>query len=513
MARLSDDPHWWRDAVVYQIYPRSFRDADGDGVGDLAGVTSRLDYLVDLGVDALWLSPIFTSPMADFGYDVADYCNVDPVFGTLDDLDQLVAGAHERGLRVLLDWVPNHTSNQHRWFEASRSSRDDPHRDWYVWRDPAPDGGPPNNWISVFKGVPAWTFDDATGQYYLHSFLAEQPDLNWANPQVEAAMHDTLRFWLDRGIDGFRADVVHLIGKGEELPDLPEGREDDLVVSIDEPFTHELLRRIRAVLDSYPQHPMMVGEVYLLQPGQTVTYLGDHDELHLTFDFRALHTRWECDAMRSVIATVQTEFAEPHWPTWVLSNHDRRRHRTRYGTDARARAAAVLSLTVRGTPFLYAGEELGLEDAEIPEERVVDPDGRDGTRAPIPWTTDADHGWGADPWLPFPPDSTGKAADAQIGDPDSFHTLYRDLLALRSANEVLRRGSMGLVAGDDASAHGVLVLHRRLDGDTITVAANFMGEPARVTIEGELLLSSRTDRPDAPFDGTLGPDEAVVLRV
>ncbi len=508
-------PRWWRDAVVYQIYPRSFRDADGDGVGDLRGVTEGLDHLSALGVDAIWLSPIFRSPMADFGYDVADYTDVDPVFGTLDDLDALVAAAHARDIRVLLDWVPNHTSDQHPWFVASRSSRDDPQRDWYVWRDPAPDGGPPNNWIAAFKDVPAWTFDEATGQYYLHSFLAEQPDLNWANPEVEAAMHDTLRFWLDRGIDGFRADVVHLIGKGTDLPDLPVGRERWLVPSIDEPFTHDLLRRIRALLDEYPQHPMMVGEVYLLERGQTVQYLGDDDELHLTFDFRTLHTDWDPDALRSIIATVQDEFPEPHWPTWVLSNHDRPRHRTRYGGSlARARAAAVLSLTVRGTPFLYAGEELGLEDAVVPADRIVDPDGRDGCRAPVPWTPGGTHGWGPEPWLPFPPGADERSVANQAADPDSILHLYRQLLELRRSRPALRSGPMAVTARDDR-APGLVGWIRTVPdasspGGSIAVAVNIGAEAIPVVVEGRVLVSSAGSG-SRIADGVLGPDEAVVV--
>jgi alpha-glucosidase len=503
-----DETTWWRDAVVYQIYPRSFADSNGDGVGDLVGIVDRLDYLQDLGVDALWLSPIYVSPMADFGYDVADHTAVDPVFGTDADLDDLIGGLHERGMRLLLDWVPNHTSNQHPWFTESRSSRDNPKREWYVWRDPGPDGGPPNNWIAAFKGVPAWTLDDATGQYYLHSFLAEQPDLNWANPEVEAAMHGVLRHWLDRGVDGFRADVVHLIGKGTVLADLPEHRREALVISIDEPFTHELLRRIRSLLDSYPQQPMMVGEVYLLRPGQAATYLGDDDELHLAFDFRPVHTPWTADALWSVIDSTQTEFDEPRWPTFVLSNHDRPRQRTRLGSDDAARSAAVLSLTMRGTPFLYAGEELGLEDAVIPPERVVDPDGRDGTRAPIPWTAEPDHGWGPVPWLPFPPDAGTKAAALQVGDPASFRTLYRRLIAMRRASPALRRGSFEWI---DVDATGVLAYRRARDDESLVVAVNVGSHPATIDLAGTLLLSSSLDREPGPFDGRLAGHEGVIL--
>jgi alpha-glucosidase len=503
---MSAERPWWRDAVVYQIYPRSFADSNGDGVGDLPGITARLDHIAALGVDAVWLSPIFRSPMKDFGYDVSDYCSVDPVFGTDHDLDELIAGLHERGMRLLLDWVPNHTSDQHPWFVESRASRSSAKRDWYVWRDPKPDGSPPNNWASAFKGVPAWTLDEATGQYYLHVFLAEQPDLNWANPEVEAAMHGTLRHWLDRGVDGFRADVVHLIGKGVELADLPTEHAAHTVVNVDEPFTHELLRRIRATLDAYAHRPMMVGEVYLLRPGQARTYLGDDDELHLTFDFRTVHVPWDAKRFRHTIAANQHEFAEPGWPTWVLSNHDQPRHRTRYGSDARARAAAVMTTTMRGTPFLYAGEELGLEDAVIPPERVVDPAGRDGCRAPIPWTVEPTHGWGADPWLPFPPDAAARSAEAQRDDPGSMLALYRRLLELRRAHPALRSGSFELLPGD-----GDVVAYRRRDGDDeLVVAVNLGATPQRSPVDGELVVSSNPARTAA--DGTVGPDEAIVVR-
>jgi alpha-glucosidase len=501
---------WWRESVVYQIYPRSFADANGDGVGDLNGITDRLDHLDDLGVDAVWLSPIFRSPMKDFGYDVADYCSVDPVFGTDDDLDRLIAGLHSRGMRLLLDWVPNHTSDQHPWFVESRSSRSNPRRDWYVWRDPAPDGGPPNNWRAAFKGVPAWTFDDATGQYYLHLFLAEQPDLNWSNPEVEAAMHDTLRHWLDRGVDGFRADVVHLIGKGSVLADLPEltdGVPNAPVVMIDEPFTHELLRRIRSLLDGYAHDPMMVGEVYLLRPGQAVTYLGDNDELHLSFDFRPVHATWDAEAMRRTIARSQSEFADPAWPTWVLSNHDQPRHRSRYGSEAAARAAAVISLTMRATPFLYAGEEFGLENAVIPPDRVVDPDGRDGCRAPIPWTPAPDHGWGDAPWLPFPPEPEHRNAVTLRGEPSSILHLYRSLLRLRRANPELRGGSFTLI-DDHGESGDDLVAFRR--GDTFVSVCNFSAEQRTTSLAGALEVSSVAGR--TTFDGTLAAYEAVVLR-
>jgi alpha-glucosidase len=516
---VMDEIAWWREAVVYQIYPRSFADSNGDGVGDLQGIIGKVDYLAELGVDALWLSPIFRSPMCDFGYDVADYCDVDPVFGTIDDLDELVAELHSRKMRLLLDWVPNHSSDQHEWFRESRSSRDNPKRDWYVWRDPDPDGSPPNNWRSMFKDVPAWTYDESTGQSYLHLFLAEQPDLNWANPDVEEAMLDTLRFWLDRGVDGFRSDVVNLIGKGTDVPDLPDHLAAAPLLSVDRPLGHELLRRIRRLLDGYPHHPMMVGEVYLLRAGKSASYLGDpaagRGELHLSFDFRPVHTPWDAASMHAAIDACQREFAEPGWPTWVLSNHDQRRHRSRYGTEARARAAAVLSLTVRGTPFLYAGEELGLEDAVVPPERVVDPDGRDGCRAPIPWTADGDdetgHGWPERPWLPFPANAATHAADLAVDDPDSMHSLYRRLLALRKRHTALHLGSMDL-APLDTPSH-VIRFDRRHSEERLTVLVNLLDAPSRWPRDlrdVEVLLSSARTR-DRPGED-LAADEAVVLR-
>src|SRR6476469_9181876 len=308
------DLAWWQRGGIYQIYPRSFADSDGDGIGDLAGIIAHLDHLAALRVAAVWLSPIYPSPMADFGYDVADYCDVDPVFGTLADLDRLVAECHGRDIKVVLDWVPNHTSDQHPWFRESRSSRDDPKRDWYVWRDSAPDGGPPNNWRSAFVAVGgAWTYDDATRQWYLHSFEAEQPDLNWENPAVEAAMHDVLRFWLDRGVDGFRIDVVHKLAKDTALGDNePELRHDE-----DWPTIHDRLRRIRAVIDEYDDR-MIVGEVYLLDLRRIVTYINSGDELDLAHNFVFVHLPWSAAAFRASVDDF-VALAEPQaWPAWFL---------------------------------------------------------------------------------------------------------------------------------------------------------------------------------------------------
>jgi len=498
---------WWRDAVVYQIYPRSFADASGDGVGDLDGLRAHLDHLRWLGVDAMWLSPIYPSPMADFGYDVADYCDVEPLFGDLATFDALLAESHDRGLRVLLDWVPNHTSDRHPWFVESRSSRESPKRSWYRWHDGSPDA-PPNNWPAAFGGGPAWTWDEATEQWYLHTFLPQQPDLNWDEPQVVAAMHDVLRFWLDRGVDGFRADVVHLIGKDPALHDLPAARLAEghhVVVSMhDFQGTHELLRGIRHVLEDYPGR-MMVGEVNLTRTELIAPYLGEDDELHLAFDFESLWVPWEAGAWRARIAHVE-EVMGRRWPTWVFSNHDQPRIRTRLGgSEARARAALVLLLTLRGTPFLYAGEELGLEDAIVPPERVVDPGGRDGCRAPIPWTAGEGHGWPADPWLPWPPDPGQRSVEAQSEDPSSFLQLARAVLALRRASDALRRGTLELIG--DAPEH-VLAYERRDAAERRRVWVNFGSGTARLPGGWEAEL--RTDGA-APRD-PLAADAAAILR-
>lgn len=511
---------WWKSAVAYQLYPRSFADTNGDGIGDLEGVRSRLDHLTWLGVDALWLSPFFRSPMADFGYDVSDYCDVDPLFGTLDDFDRLLADAHARDLKVIIDWVPNHTSDQHEWFIASRSSREDPKRDWYRWRDPAPDGGPPNNWIRSWSDEPAWTFDPATGQYYLHCFLPEQPDLNWSNPEVQAAMHDTLRFWLDRGVDGFRMDVVHLIGKDPELPDDPPDLAALSHVPLNHrPETHALLRDIRALLDGYDGDRMAVGEVFLLNTADVATYYGDNDELHLNFNFPPMFAKWEVAKWRKQLLRAQGEL-DPlgAWPTWVLSNHDNRRHRTRYGTAERARAAAVLLLTLRGTPFMYAGEELGLEDAVIPPERVVDPGGRDGCRAPVPWDATPEHGWGTvDPWLPWPPEADTRNVASQHDDQSSILHLYRRLIAARSASPALTSGTFELVPAESLP-EGVLGYHRTEGDDTRLVLINFLAEeqvidPALLPAGAGRIVEVGTtlDQQGKLFTGTLGPDEAVIL--
>jgi alpha-glucosidase len=521
---VTDPTAWWRSAVVYQIYPRSFCDRSGDGVGDLEGVRAHLDHLVRLGVDALWLSPVYPSPMADFGYDVADYCDVDPLFGSLADLDRLVDDAHAEGLRVILDWVPNHTSDRHPWFEEARSSRRSARRDWYIWRD---GDAPPNNWRAAFAGVggaefpPAWTRDQATGEWYLHLFLAQQPDLNWANPEVRTAMSDTLRFWLDRGVDGFRIDVVHAIGKDPALPDLPPDLAAiPMCAFIDDPRTHPLVAGIREVVKTVSPDAVVIGEIVLPSVEQVAAYYGSTQspELDLAFNFHPLHARWDAAVWRAQIDQVVSVIAPRGWPAWALGNHDNPRQATRYGSESRARAAAVLLLTQMGTPFLFAGEELGLADADVPPERRVDPGGRDGCRAPIPWTPAPGHGWADDPWLPWPPGSAaGRDAQSQSRDPGSTLQLYRSLLSARRRSPALSEGRFEWLP----APAGVLAYHRSAGTDERLVVVNFEARPAEWRLpHGAWEVEVGTHRPaitsvgGGALDGEVGlrADEAVVLR-
>jgi alpha-glucosidase len=499
---------WWRSAVFYQIYPRSFGAGTASRTGDLDGIRARLDHLTWLGVDALWISPFYPSPQKDFGYDVSDYCDIDPVYGDLAAFDRLLAAAHDRGLRLLVDLVPNHSSDQHPWFRAARSSRDDPQRDWYIWRDGSPDQPPPNNWLAAFIHEPAWTWDEHTGQWYLHLFLPEQPDLNWANPEVVEAMHGVMRFWLDRGVDGFRIDVAHGMGKDLALPDDPPGTTLPHATLNDTPETHEILRGMRTLVDSYPGDRLILGEVFLLDTERVGTYYGNGDELHLAFNFPPLFAPWSAKRWRRALEDTQRWIEGRGWPTWVLSNHDVSRHRTRYGSEDRARAALFLLLGLRGSPVLYQGEELGLEDATIPPGRVVDPGGRDGCRAPIPWTGEPDHGWGVtDPWLPWPPDAGVRNVVAEAEDPGAIVHLYRRILAERRASPALQLGDQ-----EPLEAPPGVVAWRRTSGeDAQVVAVNMDAEPVHLDVSGRVVVASDGQGEGEPFSGTLGADRAVLL--
>lgn len=520
--------HWWQTGVIYQVYPRSFQDTDGDGIGDLPGITSRLDHLAWLGVDALWLSPIFPSPMADFGYDVSDYTDVHPMFGTLADLDRLIEEAHRLGLRVLLDLVANHTSEEHRWFVESRASRANARRDWYIWRDPAPDGGPPTNWISEFGGS-AWTLDPATGQYYLHSYLREQPDLNWRNEAVREAILDVMRFWLTRGIDGFRLDAINHLYKDDRFrdnPPNPRWKPEDgpalrqrQIHSKNLPENHGALRLMREVADAFGPDRVLVGEMYLPFDELAAYYGADAPEIHLPANFHLIRGPWTARAIADAIVAYEAAMPASGWPNWVLGNHDRHRVASRVG-DAQARVAAMLLLTLRGTPTLYYGDEIGMRDVPIPPSLVQDPWekncpglglGRDPERTPMRWIAGPGAGFTTGtPWLPLGDDIGEVNVAAQRENPRSMLSLHRALLALRRAHAALSCGSI-----DVRGVHGsALLFERRHETEVLTVALNFGHARQRIRVErSTILLDTSLARAGEPVGGVtdLGPGEGLVL--
>ena len=448
---------WWQKEIVYQIYPRSFMDDDGDGVGDLPGILQKLDYLQWLGVEAVWLSPIFPSPMADFGYDISDYTGIHPLFGTMEDFDQLLSEVHKKDMKMILDLVPNHTSNEHPWFEESRSSRDNPKRDWYLWHDAAPDGGPPNNWLSVFGGS-GWEYDEKTDQYYYHAFLKEQPDLNWRNPEVQQAMLDVMRFWLDKGVDGFRVDVMWHMIKDDEFrnnppnPDYtPEQSTYNKLIpaySTDQPEVHDIVAMMRNVMDEYEER-VMIGEIYL-PIDKLVTYYGhDHSGAHLPFNFQLVVLPWEAKKIFSTINQYEGALPTGGWPNWVLGNHDKSRIASRVGLP-QAKVAAMMLLTLRGTPTMYYGDELGMEDVLIAPEQVQDPQeknmpglglGRDPERTPMQWDDTENAGFTkATPWLPLAENYEKVNVAAEKQAEDSMLSFYKKLIELRQSEPALMVG-------------------------------------------------------------------------
>ncbi|MEU6998318.1 glycoside hydrolase family 13 protein [Nonomuraea sp. NPDC046570] len=502
---------WWRDAVVYQVYPRSFADSDADGTGDLAGVRGKLPYLRELGVDAIWLSPFYTSPMADGGYDVADYRDVDPRFGTLADFDAVIAGAHALDLRVIVDLVPNHSSSAHPRFQAALAAGPgSPERDWYVFRDE------PNDWESIFGG-PAWT-RTGDGQWYLHLFDSGQPDLNWDNPEVRAEFRDILRFWLDRGVDGFRVDVAHGLVKAAGLPPVgpKEGRQAELLGGetlpyFDQDGVHEIYREWRPILDSYPGGRMAVAEAWVSSPARLARYVGG-DELHQAFNFDFMMADFHAKSFRAVIDKSLAEAELVGAPTtWVLSNHDKQRHVTRHGGLGRARAATLLMLALPGSAYLYNGEELGLPEVlDLPDELREDPafartgESRDGCRVPLPWTRqEPSCGWSA-PWLPMPAGWGGLSAEAQHEDPGSTLAFYRAALRLRKEHPALGGGTVEWLD----SPKEVLAMRR---DPGLVVVLNTADRPvtrAELGLPGEVLLASGP----LPKDGSIPADTTVWLR-
>jgi alpha-glucosidase len=513
---------WWQHGIIYQIYPRSFKDSNGDGIGDLQGIISKLDYLTWLGVDALWLSPFYPSPMADFGYDITDYCNVDPIFGDLETCDALIEQAHQRDLKVIIDFVPNHTSDVHPWFLTSRSSRQNPKRDWYIWADPRPDGSLPNNWLSVMGG-PAWKWDSSTAQYYLHTFLKQQPDLNWRNPAVKAAMFDVIRFWLDRGIDGFRVDAAHFILKDPDLRDnplnpsaqrvlhKPMGDYDSQLHLYDNGHTdaHTVYRELRQLLDRYSttRPRLLIGEVHILDRQVWASYYGaDLDELHMPFNFDLVSAAWNAHAIRQSVEALETHLPPGAWPNHVLGNHDEPRIINRAG-PALARLATLLLLTLHGTPTLYYGDEIGMHDGHIPPERVRDPMeknmpglglGRDPERTPMQWDRSPNAGFcrpGTEPWLPLPTDYPQINVAVEREDPHSLLSLTRRLIELRRSRPALLIGSYRAI---DGVPNGCFVYLRQSGGQHYLIALNFSGQKQIVKLpemgNGRILLSTYLDR-------------------
>jgi alpha-glucosidase len=513
--------NWWAKGVFYQIYPRSFQDSDGDGVGDIAGIIDRLPYLGALGIDAIWLSPIFPSPMADFGYDISDYVGVDPLFGTMDDFDALVAAAHAAGLRVILDLVPNHTSDQHPWFVESRSSRSNPKRDWYLWRDPRPDGSAPTNWMSEFGGS-AWQYDPGTRQYYYHAFLVQQPDLNWRNPQVRMAIYDVMRFWLRKGVDGFRVDVIWHLIKDDQFRDNPPnpsyrpGRppHEKLLplYSTDQTEVHGVIEEIRRVIDEFDDR-VLIGEIYLPLE-RLVTYYGKElAGAHLPFNFALLSASWNARAIENIIAEYEAALPAGAWPNWVLGNHDRPRVASRVGQD-QARVAAMLLLTLRGTPTLYYGDEIGMHQVAIPPDQVKDPFeknvpgigvGRDGCRTPMQWDAKPFASFSrSQPWLPLADDYLHQNAANLSADEQSILNLYRALIKLRKNSPALMSGAYVPIAAKDE-----LLLFKRQGGEgSVLIALNFGADPISITSDrfgfsGEIRLSTLMDREGEAVGETL----------
>ena len=563
---------WWQTGVFYIVYARSFKDSNGDGVGDLPGLVEKLDYLSEtLGIDALWVAAVYPSPMADFGYDVSNYTDVLPLFGALSDFDVLIAQAHRRGLKVIVDYVPNHSSDQHPWFLESRSARTNAKRDWYMWADPKPDGSPPNNWVSVFGG-PAWEWDEATGQYYMHTFLKEQPDLNWRNPALKQAMFDVARFWLERGVDGFRIDCAHHVMKDPLLRDNPPnptpadtaykplGEYDSQLHLYDRehPDVHQVWREFRQLLDSYSatQPRAAFGEIHVFDWPTWAAYYGQRlDELHMPFNLGLIGAKWQVPAFRRLVDGIEAALPPDAWPNYMVNNFDESRSATRYG-QAQARVAAVLLLTLRGTPTLCYGEEIGMANVPIPPELQQDPFGlrvpglgRDPYRTPMQWTPGPNAGFAPPParsprprnrsaearkcgfsdarsprprgrsgtpqlWLPLAADYQQVNVERQLAAPASMLNLYRRLLAYRRATPALQQGVYQPL---DDVPHDCYVYLRQAGAQRVLVALNFSAQERRLDLpalggggyipQGRIVISTHMDR-----EGTTGLVAGLILR-
>jgi len=531
---MPENVPWWKTAVIYQIYPRSFSDANRDGIGDLQGIIGKLDYLQWLGIRAIWISPIYPSPMADFGYDVSDYTGINPIFGTMADFDRLLNEAHARDLNVLLDFVPNHTSDRHPWFIESKRSKASPKRDWYIWHDGKPDGSAPNNWKSVFGGD-AWEWDADTEQYYYHGFLKEQPDLNWRNSAVQEAMYNAMRFWLDKGVDGFRVDVMWHMIKDAQLRDNPPNPDyvesqptyNQLlpVYSTDQPEVHAIVAEMRKVVDAYGDR-VIIGEIYLpIQ--QLMAYYGpQNDGAHIPFNFLLLNLPWHAPEISAAIDQYEGALPAEGWPNWVLGNHDRPRLTSRIG-EHQARVAAVLLLTLRGTPTLYYGDEIGMHDVPIPAEEIRDPQGlnmpdkdlsRDPCRTPMQWSDRPYAGFSeVAPWLRVDKKYARVNVEAQRNNYFSMLSLYRKLIQLRNGEPALNQGTYTPISSTDQ-----LIAYRRDSphGDSFLIILNLTSRPCRyrqtdLLLKGQVVVATAPELEDTPIEADiyLSGDEGIVVRL
>jgi alpha-glucosidase len=525
------EDRWWQGGVFYQIYPRSFADSNADGAGDLRGIIGKLDYLAQLGIAGIWLSPVTVSPNRDWGYDVSDYCDIDPDFGTLDDLDDLVREGARHGIRILLDLVPNHTSDQHPWFVDALGGKDAEHRDWYVWSDPKPDGGPPNNWVSIFGGS-AWEMDEPSGQYYLHNFEAQQPDLNWWSDDVRGAFDDIVRFWWDRGVAGFRIDVCNMMIKDAELRDNPPATENDpldqqlmgirAVYNSDRPEAHDILQGWRRISETYETGRLLIGETNVEQLPTLMEFYGTgRNELHGGFNFVFINAALEAAAMRTIVEEVESLIPAGAWPIWTGSNHDVSRLATRWagGDPTKVRCALLILLTLRGTPFLYQGDEIGLTDGPIEQSELHDAvgirfwpyyKGRDPERTPMPWSNIPGGGFsepGVTPWLPMTDPSQCNVAE-QEGGPDSILAFTRRVIALRTGSDDLAVGSYRSLT----SPEGTWVFAR---GEDTVVAVNMSDSEQSIgDVAGRVTVAT-----SRPLEGTavggavaLAPWSGVVIQ-
>jgi alpha-glucosidase len=537
LTPVMSERHWWQTGVIYEAYVRSFQDTNGDGIGDLAGVRKRLDYLQWLGIDILWLTPIYTSPMVEFGYDIADYVKVDPSFGTMEEFDALLKDAHARKIRVVLDIAPNHTSDQHPWFKESRSSRDNPKADWYLWRDPGPDGGPPNNWLSAFGGKSAWEWEEKRKQFYYHAFMKEQPDLNWRNPEVEKAFYECMRFWLKKGVDGFRIDVIWHLLKDDKFRDNPKNPGYDpgkdpsndqqrYLYNADRPEVIDLIVRMRDVLQEFDGERLMIGELYH-SSDRIMNYYGEKGEgAQVPHNQVLILLPWKADELRDSIEKYLGSLPDHTWPNWVLSNHDKPRIATRAGNQEQARVARMLLLTLKGTPTLYYGDELGMENVPLKPDQIKDPfekldpgrgQGRDGQRTPMQWDRSKHAGFTTgEPWLPVADNYRDVNVEAQKDDPESMLSLTRAILELRRKEPALHVGEHRMLLND-----GPIIAYRREHEKTgFLIALNLSRDYAELELPHgykRLLPVLTTVRGGLPREEVrdkllLEPNEGLILR-